>query len=199
MKNCQEGSKGGNGSLPTADCQALTPRLAERSGDQEGESGAKMPIFERQRHLTPPPFGGAVPDRNINKHNTLASLSHPLLCSLIQRSRTNPNLAQKINPAPTIPPTMQTPSPGPESPFLSQVLQKCEEPFFPQHSPPGAALPPVVHRFGGLLPQNSIMVVTACGKLMWVGAQYCLITRPDTALLCDRIPPYYATFFGSSR
>ena len=77
-----------------ANCQALTPRLAERSGDQEGESGAKMPIFERERHLTPPPLGGSVPDRNLIIHNTLFPFLTPLLCSLIERENPTPNLAQ---------------------------------------------------------------------------------------------------------
>lgn len=37
----------------TAACQALTPRLAEQSGDQEGSQVQKCHIFERERHLTP--------------------------------------------------------------------------------------------------------------------------------------------------
>lgn len=36
----------------------------------------------------------------------------------------------------------------------------------------------------------------ACGKLGQPKAQYCLIMRPDTALISDQIPPYYATIFS---
>jgi hypothetical protein len=44
--------------VASPDGQALTPRLAEQSGDQEGSQVQKCHIFERERHLTPLRVGG---------------------------------------------------------------------------------------------------------------------------------------------
>ena len=87
--------------LHPSDGQALPPRLAEQSGDQEGSQVQKCHIFERERHLTPLRVGGSVPEANSHRHNTLAPFLRPLLCSLIPPQRAKRNLAQKINPAPT--------------------------------------------------------------------------------------------------
>jgi hypothetical protein len=98
----------------SSDGQALTPRLAEQSGDQEGSQVHQAQLGERERHLTPLRVGGSVPEANSHRHNTLAPFLIPLLCSLIPPQRAKRNLAQKINPAPTpaVPPPLPSWNPS---------------------------------------------------------------------------------------